>query len=79
MGHGTSARLDGDDGGVKGANEASVVADSAGTFTFKNLAADKYPVRRVFPTGYLESTPARYVSLTNGQAATAVRIGSKAK
>jgi uncharacterized protein (DUF2141 family) len=76
---GKTVWLDLDDDGVKDANEASVVTDSAGKFTFKNLAAGKYHVRRVFPTGYLESTPARYITLTNGQVATDVRIGSKTK
>ena len=71
--------LDIDDDGVKDANEPSVATGSNGSFLFKNLAAGKYHVRRVFSTGYAESTPAAYVTLTSGQAATGVLIGSKLK
>lgn len=71
--------LDLDDDGVKDSNEASLVTDSAGRFTFRNLPARTYHVRRAFPTGYVESTPARYVTLASGQTSGDVRIGSRVK
>ena len=71
--------LDLDDDGVKDANEPSTVTDAQGRYTFKNLAARKYHVRRLLPTGFIESTAARYITLTTGQAATNVYVGSKLK
>ncbi|MDB5324794.1 MAG: hypothetical protein JWM57_363 [Phycisphaerales bacterium] len=71
--------LDLDDDGVKDANEPSTVTDAQGRYTFKNLAAGKYHVRRLLPAGFVESTAARYITLANGQAAANVYVGSRLK
>ncbi|MDB5325413.1 MAG: hypothetical protein JWM57_982 [Phycisphaerales bacterium] len=71
--------LDLDDDGVKDTNEPSTVSDAQGRFAFKNLAAGQYHVRRVFPAGYLESTPARYVALAAGRTVANVYVGSTFK
>ena len=76
---GKTVWLDLDNDGVKDANEPSAVTDMQGRYTFKNLAAREYRVRRVFSAGYIESTPARSITLTAGQAAANVYIGSKLK
>ena len=75
---GKTVFIDLDDDGFKDANEMSVITDSKGAFGFKNLTAGTYHVRRLFPKGYAESTPAHYVSLTAGQAAAGIGIGSRA-
>lgn len=69
--------LDLDDDGLLDTNEKSVTSDGSGVYTFTALAAGTYHVRRVFPSGYVESTPARYVTLAGGATATGVDIGSK--
>ncbi|MDB5326746.1 MAG: Carbohydrate binding family 6 [Phycisphaerales bacterium] len=69
--------LDLDDDGIKDSNEPSAVTDADGRYTFKNLSAGTYRVRRLFPAGYIESTPAAYITLTVGQAVGDVRLGSK--
>ena len=74
---GKTVWIDLDDDGVIDPNEAKATTDSSGNFTFTGLAAGTYHVRRSFPAGYAESTPARYITLTSGQAATGVAIGSK--
>ena len=76
---GKTVWLDLDNDGVKDTNEPSQTTASDGGFAFKNLAAGTYRVRRVYPTGYAESTPARTVTLTSGQAVTGVTLGSKSK
>ena len=76
---GKTVWLDLNDDGVKDANEPSTVTDAQGRYTFKNLAAGTYHVRRVFAAGYVESTAARYITLAAGQAASSVYLGSKLK
>ncbi|HEX8324023.1 MAG TPA: ELWxxDGT repeat protein [Tepidisphaeraceae bacterium] len=76
---GKTVWLDLDDDGLQDRNEASAVTDSRGRFGFKNLAAGKYHVRRAVPAGYVESTPARYITLGRGQSVGDIRIGSRAK
>lgn len=71
--------LDLDDDGVRDSNEPGIVTANDGSFVFKTLAAGKYHIRRVFSPGYAESSPAAYVTLATGQAATGVLIGSKPK
>ena len=76
---GKSVWLDLDNDGVKDSNEPAQTTASDGSFAFKTLAAGTYRVRRAYPSGYVESTPARTVTLTSGQAATGVTLGSKSK
>ena len=71
--------LDLDNDGIKDANEPSTVTDAQGKYSFKNLAAGTYHVRRVFSAGYVESTPAHYITLATGQASAGTYIGSKLK
>lgn len=69
--------LDLDNDGVKDANEPSTLTSTSGAFTFTNLAAGTYRVRRLFPAGYVESTPPRTIALSAGQTVTNVAIGSR--
>jgi hypothetical protein len=57
--------------------EKSVLTDTQGNWSFLNLAAGTYHVRRVFPTGYTYSTKFIDLTLTAGQAVTSQVIGSK--
>lgn len=72
--------LDLDDDGVLDANEQNVYSDASGVYSFTGLAARTYHVRRVFPTGYVESGPARYITVpAAGGVFGNVNIGSKTK
>ncbi|MBC7783109.1 MAG: hypothetical protein H7144_04655 [Burkholderiales bacterium] len=58
-------------------NEKSVLTNAQGKFTFTGLAAGTYHVRRVFPAGYVASTPLIDIDLGAGQNVTGLLIGSK--
>lgn len=71
--------LDTNNNGKPDAGERSVVTAANGAFSFTGLAAGTYHVRRIFPTGYTDSTPPIDLILAAGQTATGLLIGSKTK
>jgi uncharacterized delta-60 repeat protein len=75
---GKTVFLDTNENGTLDSGEASTVTDTNGNFTFTNLAAGTYHVRRVFPSGWTYSTPLIDVPLAAGQSISNLSIGSKA-
>ncbi len=67
--------------GVYAANDPTATTDpNSGTYTFTGLQAGRYVVYDVVPTGYAPTTPStgyNVVTLTTGQAATAVNFGDQ--
>jgi glucose/arabinose dehydrogenase len=74
---GKTVFLDGNNNGKLDAGERSMVTDAGGNFSFANLLAGTYHVRRVFPSGYTYSTAAIDITLGDGQIVTNLAIGSK--
>jgi hypothetical protein len=68
--------LDANGNGKLDSGEKSTTSASNGTFTFANLSAGTYLVRRAFPTGYKASNPPRDYVLAGGQVITGADIGS---
>jgi hypothetical protein len=77
MTSGKTVYLDTNNNGKLDAGERSMVTDGSGNFSFANLIAGTYHVRRVFPSGYTYSTAAIDITLGDGQIATNLAIGSK--
>jgi uncharacterized delta-60 repeat protein len=75
---GKTVFLDSNENGALDSGEASTVTDAGGNFTFTNLTAGTYHVRRVFPSGWTYSTPLIDVPLAAGQSISNLSIGSKA-
>ena len=70
--------LDLNDDGRIDSNEKVLYSDTNGAFTFDNLAPGTYHVRRDFPPGYVENTPARYVTIpATGGVFSDVAIGAR--
>ncbi len=74
---GKTVFLDTNENGQLDSGERSVVTDSSGSFTFNNLSAGTYHVRRVFPSGWTYSTAPIDIDLSSGESVAAVAIGSK--
>jgi uncharacterized delta-60 repeat protein len=74
---GKTVFLDANNNGKLDSGERSVVTDTSGSFTFNNLSAGTYHVRRVFPSGWTYSTAPIDIDLANGESVAAVAIGSK--
>lgn len=74
---GKTVFLDTNNNGKFDAGELSMVTDASGNFTFANLSAGTYHVRRVFPSGYTYSTAAIDITLGAGDVVTDLAIGSK--
>jgi glucose/arabinose dehydrogenase len=74
---GKTVFLDSNNNGKLDSGERSMVSDSGGTFSFGNLGAGTYHVRRVFPSGYTYSTALIDVDLASGQTMSGLTIGSK--
>ena len=74
---GKTVFLDTNNNGKLDAGEQSVVTDASGNFSFANLTAGVYHVRRVFPSGYTYSNSPIDITLSNGQAVSNLAIGSK--
>ncbi len=68
--------IDLDDDNVLDSNESKVVTDAQGQFTFSNLPAGTFKIRRVVPTGYKVTTPARNITVSSGQIVMNVSIGT---
>ena len=73
---GKTVFLDTDNDGVLDAGEKSTITDANGNFSFSSLPAGTYHVRRVFPSGYSSTTPPIDITLTPGQTASGLSIGS---
>ena len=74
---GITVFLDTNNNGILDAGEVSTTTDSNGKFTFVNLGAGTYQVRRVFDATHTYSTPLINVTLTNGQAVKNLLLGTK--
>jgi uncharacterized delta-60 repeat protein len=74
---GKTVFLDANNNGHLDSGERSVVTDQSGSFTFNNLSAGTYHVRRVFPSGWTYSTAPIDITLSNGESAAGLAIGSK--
>ena len=74
---GITVFLDTNNNGILDAGEVSTTTDSNGKFTFANLGAGTYHVRRVFDATHTYSTPLIDVTLTNGQAVQHLLLGTK--
>jgi len=74
---GKTVFLDTNNNGKLDSGERSLVTDSSGSFTFNNLSAGTYHVRRVFPSGWTYSNAPIDIDLSNGESVAAVAIGSK--
>ncbi len=57
--------------------ETSTTSNGSGVYTFSNLPAGTYHVRRVFPSGWIQSSAPIDVNLLAGQNLTGQNIGSK--
>ncbi len=69
--------LDTNNNGVLDSGETSTVTDASGYYSFFNLPAGTYHVRRVFPAGYTYSTAPIDLTLADGQLVNNLAIGSK--
>jgi hypothetical protein len=76
--------IDADRDGVFDATERSVLTDSRGNWSFRNLSAGSYTVRVVQQSGWSRTTPttgtpagAFTVTLSSGQAKTGLLFGQK--
>jgi len=70
--------LDADNDGVFDAGEQSVLTSTSGGYTFNNLAAGKYTVRLVRPSGWRLTQPSSgsySLTLSNGATATGKNLG----
>ncbi len=56
--------------------ETSKTSNADGSYTFSNLPAGSYKIRRVFPTGYSMSSAPIDLNLAAGQVVTGANIGS---
>jgi uncharacterized protein (DUF2141 family) len=74
---GKTVFLDTNNNGRLDAGEQSTVTASDGSFTFNNLPAGTYHVRRVFPSGYTYSTSPIDITLSDGQMVSNLAIGSE--
>jgi rhamnogalacturonyl hydrolase YesR/uncharacterized protein (DUF2141 family) len=74
---GKTVFLDANNNGTLDSGERSTVTQTGGAFTFANLAAGTYHVRRVFPSGYTYSTQPIDITLSDGQVVSNLAIGSK--
>ncbi len=68
--------IDTDGDGLLDVNETKTTTDSKGVFTFGNLPAGAYKIRRTIPAGYKLTTPIRNITLSTAQNATGVTIGT---
>ncbi len=59
------------------AGEKSTVTGSSGAWSFNNLPAGTYQIRRIYPSGYTQSTPVLDVTIGAGQNPGNFAIGSK--
>jgi uncharacterized delta-60 repeat protein len=74
---GKTVFLDSNNNGQLDSGERSAVTDASGSFTFNNLSAGTYHVRRVFPSGWTYSTAPIDITLTANESAAGLAIGSK--
>ena len=70
---GKTVFLDTNNNGKPDTGERSTVTDAAGNFSFGNLVAGTYNVRRVFPSGWTYSTAPIDVTVSDGQTIGALR------
>ncbi len=73
---GKTVFIDTNGDGKLSTGEKSTTTNAQGNYSFTGLTAGTYKVRRVLPTGYKVTTPARNVTLTAGQNLTGVTIGT---